>query len=264
MLRYGKKHDGRLNDKISRSNRGRARTAATASDRRHAILGYRCGHEQRVDLRAHKKRLRLSARLRIQEDLFDLELAQSDPEFWLHGANLTRFADTCTRHHRGDPFNFEADPFSYALDAYDRYGEYLDDAWAYQDHDDDVGRGLLAAGDYESTWDWDAEDLSADPEPTEAAWRDLWVDGRVYDAEGRDTADPSADRWFDRSDDYDYDYLEEICNPLVAREEDPTPIVSIEAVDERNSERHRAGERYFKQTGRTARAPHHQVAGAAR
>jgi hypothetical protein len=252
MLRYGKKLDGRHNDKISRSNRGRTRTSATGSDRTHAILGYRCGHEQRVELRAHKKRLRLLARLGIQEELLDCDLSQADPEIWLHGTDLTSVKDAITQRtqrHRGYPASFvAADPYAYVPDALDwEYSAFLDQ------EDDESTFCHLHAGDYEvdrshdwSCWDSDPD---PDPEPIDAAWRDLWVAGYTHDADGRDLPDPMYDRYDD-----DDDYLYDLQNPLLERR-DPVVSATIEAVVERDIERHRAGERYFKQTGRTVWKP---------
>ena len=245
MLRYGKKHDQRYNDKLARSNRGRARTSATTEDRRHANLGYRRGQEQIAEIRAYKKRLRLAAQIAIFDDLFDLDLSRLDPEIWLHGTDLTTFKDTVVKRHRGYPFSFSADPYEYVPDDYDwesGLSDYYDDEddrcyhYRYDQHDDD------------SDWDrWDVNPKS--PEPVDAAWRDLWVEGRAHDPEGRDQPDSMYDRWYDSYHDT-YDYLAELDNPLLGRE-DPAPPATIEAASERAIERHRAGERYFKQTGRT-------------
>lgn len=246
MLRYGKKQNQCHDDKRPRSNRGRARTSATADDREHANPGFRRSQTQLVEMRADKKRARLIARLAIESDLFDLELAKADSKIWLHGTDLTTFKDTITKHHRGYPFSvdsFVADPYEYTPDTFD---------WDW-DCDEDAFRYLHVSRDYD---DYDARDSDwddrsdPDPEPIEAAWRDLWVDGRVYDPEGRDVPD---DPMHDRHDYYDtYDYLAELENPLLLEREDLALPAPIEAAAERAIERHRAGERYFKQTGRTS------------
>ena len=256
MLRYGKKHDRCCDDKRGRSNRGRVRTSATTKGRKHVNLGYRRGQAQLVEIRTDKKRARLAAQLSLKDDLFDLELAQSDPEIWLHGTDLTTFKDTVTKHYRGYPFSVAAGPYEYVPDAFDWNWEDS----SYQDEDDEDDFCYLHAGDYDvrdhdfdlnSGWDPDP-----DPEPIEAAWRDLWVEGRVHDSEGRDLPDPMYDRWYDSY--YDtYDYLAELKNPLLEREDLALPA-TIEAVEERNIERHRAGERYFKQTGRTVQPLAHR------
>ena len=243
MLRYGKKHDQSYGDKLARSNRGRARTSATAKGRKHANLGYRCGQAQFIEIRADKKYARLQAQFVIEDDLFDLELAKSDPEIWLHGTDLTTFKDTVTKR-RGYPFNFPADPYEYVPDAFDWDWE---ESFYQDDEEDDFC--YLHAGDYDArdyASDWDDK---GDPEPIEAAWRDLWVDGHAHDPEGRDLPDPMHDRWYGDYCDA-YDCLVDLKNPLL-ESEDPALFVTIEAVEERNIERHRAGERYFKQTGRT-------------
>ena len=250
MLRYGKKYDRCYGDKRARSNRGRARTSATAKDREHVNLGYRRGQAQLVEIRAAKKRSRLAAQLSIEDDLFDLELAQSDPEIWLHGTDLTTYEDTVTKHHRGYPLSFAADPYAYVPDAFDWQWEES----SYQDYQDDEDGYLHDVRDYDSrdyASDWDAGGSDPDPEPIEAAWRALWVAGRAHDPEGRDLPDPLYDRWYHDT----YDYLDEIENPLLLESEDPALPATIEAVQERNIERRRAGERYFKQTGRTVLKP---------
>ena len=253
MLRYGKKLDRRYGDKLARSNRGRARTSATAKGRKHANLGYRRGQAQLIEIRADKKYARLLAQFVIEDDLFDLEIAKSDPEIWLHGTDLTTFEDTVTKQHRGGPSSFTADPYEYVPDASDWDWEHPDDL--YQDDEDDFC--YLHAVDYEcdgGTADWNsAWDPDPDPEPTEAAWRDLWVDGRAHDPEGRDSSDPVCDRWYGSYCDT-YDYLIDLKNPLLERE-NPVLPATIEAAEERDLERHRAGERYFKQTGRTVLKP---------
>lgn len=251
MLRYGKKYDRCYGDKRARSNRGRARTSATAKDRKHVNLGYRRGQAQLVEIRADKKRSRLTAQLSIEDELFDLGLAKSDPEIWLHGTDLTTYEDTVTKHHRGYPLSFAADSYTYVPDAFDWNWE----GSSYQDYQDDENdfcyrpAGDYDAGDYDvdlnSGWDPDP-----DPEPIEAAWRDLWVDGHAHDPEGRDLPDPMYDHGY-----YDtYDCIDEIENPLLEREDLVLPA-TIEAVEERALERHRAGERYFRQTGRAVLKP---------
>lgn len=261
MLRFGKKHDQSYNDKLSRSNRGRARTSATVKEnRRHVNRGYRLGQEQLVEIRARKKHYRLVAQLAIEEELFDLELSRCDPEIWLHGTDLTTFRDTVTPRHRGYPSERVVDPFTYVLDDYD---------WesGLSDYQDDEGQGLYDPHDADPDWwayrperarafDWDWDTGPASPETVDAAWRDLWVDGRVHDPEDRDQPDSGHGRWSDSycDPDYDdYDYLAELKNPLVERE-DAAPPATIEASTERANERRRAGERYFKQTGRTVGA----------
>ena len=251
MLRYGKKLDRRYGDKLARSNRGRARTSATAKGRKHANLSYRRGQAQLIEIRADKKYARLQAQFVIEDDLFDLELAKFDPELWLHGIDLTTFEDTVTKQHRGYLFNFTADPYEYVPDAFDWDWE----GSFYQDQDDEEDDFCyLHAGDYDAgAYDFNLNSgWDPDPEPVDAAWRDLWVEGRAHDSEGRDQPDSMYDRWYDSY--YDtYDYLAELENPLLERE-DPALPATIEAVEERAIERHRAGERYFKQTGRTVEA----------
>lgn len=236
MLRYGKKHDCCYGDKLARSNRGRARTAATSKGRKHVNLGYRRSQVQLVAIRADKKRARLQAQLSIEDALFDLELAKFDPEIWLHGIDLTTFEDTGAKLQRGSHFNFAADPYEYVPDAFD---------WDWSCQNDNDAFHYLHSYDYAA--DWDADRSDPNPEPSEAAWRDLWVEGRAHDHEDRD-----YDRWYDSDyDDYDtYDFE----NPLLERE-DPVLPATIEVVEERAIERHRAGERYFKQTGRTVLKP---------
>jgi len=246
LLRYGRKLDRGCADKRARSNRGRARTSATADDRRHANLGSRRGQDQAVEIRADKKRSRLAARLLVEDELFDLELAARDPETWLHGTDLTTVEDTVTKHHRGYPFSFHVDPYEYVPDAFDWDLE----GSAYRDAEDEF-RHLYDEQDYDlRDYDWDDAGSHPDPEPVDAAWRDLWVEGYVCDPEGRDQSS-THDGWYD--DYYDYDYLADLKNPLLEREDAMFPV-SIEAVEERASERRRAGERYFRQTGRTVPA----------
>lgn len=265
MLRYGKKHDQRCDDKLSRSNRGRTRTSATADDRSHANRGYRRGQEQITEIRACKKRLRLADQIAILDELFDFELSLLDPEIWLHGTDLTAFKDTVVgKKHRGYPFScFIEDPYAYVPNEYDwesGLSDYENDRWPDEDdrrycYCDLYGQDrrycycdLYGQDDYEldSDYEW-----NRDPEPIDAAWRDLWVDGHAHDPEGRDQSDHAYDHWYRYDLDYcDVDYLDEIENPLLERE-DLAPAATIEAATERAIERHRAGERYFKQTGRT-------------
>lgn len=246
MLRYGKKLDRCYDDKLARSNRGRVRTSATAKGREHANRGYRRGQAQIAEIRAGKKRSRLVAQLAIEDDLFDFELAKSDPEIWLHGTDLMTFEDTVTKSHRGYPSEFTVDLHEYVPDAFDWDWE----GSVYQDDEDDFC--YLHAGDYDAgDYDFDLNSgwaPDSDPEPIDVAWRDLWVDGHANDPEGRDHPDSTYDRWCD--DYYTYDYFVDLENPLLERE-DPAPPATIEAIEERNIERHRAGERYYKQTGRT-------------
>lgn len=251
MLRYGKKHDQSYDDKLSRSNRGRARTSATAEGRRHANLGCRRGQDQIAEIRADKKRSRLAARLSIKGDLFDHELAKADPEIWLHGTDLTTFEDTVvTKRYRYYPSSFAVDPYVYVPDAYD--WDWEESPYQYQDDEDDFC--YLHTGDYDARdYDFDLNsgwDSNPDPAPSEAAWRDLWVDGHAHDPEGRDQPDSIYNYWYDDYCYCDLDYYDDLENPLLERE-DPAPPATIEALEERAIERRRAGERYFKQTGRT-------------
>jgi hypothetical protein len=252
LLRYGKKLDRCYDDKLARSNRGRARTSAATEGRKHANRGYRRGQAQIAEIRADKKRARLVAQLAAADELFDLDLAKFDPEIWLHGTDLTTFKDTVTKPHCGYPSScFTVNPYAYVPDAFDWNWE----GSSYQDQDDEDDFCYLHAGDYDSRdymSDWD-EGSDPDPEPIEAAWRDLWVNGHAHDPEGRDLPDPMYDRWYDGY--YDtYDYLADLDNPLLERE-DPALPATAEAAAERNIERHRAGERYFRQTGRTVLVP---------
>lgn len=238
MLRYGKKLDRCYGDKIARSNRGRARTSATAQDRKHVNPGHRRGQDQIAKIRANKKRSRLTARLFIEGERFDLELAKCDPEIWLHGTDLTTFEDTVTKPHRGYPGHlsgFITDPYEYVPDEFDWDWE----GTLYHDQADEDAFCYYGS-DWDSDWDTDP-----DPAPSDAAWRDLWVDGYVHDPEDRDQSAVRTYDWW-----YDEDSLDDFDNPLLVREETALPA-TIEAVEERNIERRRAGDRYFKQTGRT-------------
>jgi hypothetical protein len=257
MLRYGKKHDRCHNDKLSRSNRGRARTSATTFNRKHANRGFRRSQTQLAEIRAHKKGVRLRTRLAIQDALFDLELSGSDPEIWLHGTDLTTFEDTIAKGRRGDP-SFTAAPYEHDFDDWDDWeydSSYWDDS-SYQDGDygerdryrDDSSYQDDAYGERNRyQHDWGEFDRSWDPDPTplDAAWRDLWVDGHAHDPEGRDLLEgPEHYHWYEDDDYYDID------NPLL-ESRDPTLTTTADTLEERNGERRRAGNRYFKQTGRS-------------
>lgn len=260
MFRYGKKHDRYNNDKLARSNRGRARTSATARDRKHANLGFRRSQTLIVESRANKKRARLAAQLLIKDELFDLDLAKYDPEIWL-GGDLTTFKDTVTKRlfkstvNSYDASYWDWDFDEFVRNAYDFDDEFRRDAYNYGscDFDDAFRRDAYNYGSLDFGWDFDLDSdpkPDPDPVPSDAAWRDLWVAGRAHDAEGRDML--TDYRWYD---DYDYDdcYYDGYDDDAYANalQHESTLPATIEAAEERAIERHRAGERYFKQTGRT-------------
>ena len=93
-------------------------------------------------------------------------------------------------------------------------------------------------------------DYDPDPEPSSEAWRDLWVAGRAHDPEGRDYEDA---RWGNYDEDTLYDEIEEYEDRHVWSLLD-RPIVDVTLNSpnvERDLERHRAGERYFRHHKRT-------------
>lgn len=252
MRRYGKKLDRGHTDKLARSNRGRTRTAATAGDRQHVNRGYRCGQEQTAEIRANKKTSRLRGRLSIKDELFDLELAEHDPEIWLHGTNLATFKDTIVKQYRCFITQHQG-----LDDGWDASGDWrtrdwdLSDTWDDHTWDDNARCPDLYNAGNDDTWNDDAryQDLynagdDAAPPPGDAAWRDLWVAGNVQA--------PQEFNWRDWDDEHYGTYDEEwdLENPLL-ESDGPATGVTTEAAKERGLEKLRAGERYFKQTGRT-------------
>lgn len=253
MRRYGKRLDRGYTDEVARSNRGRARTAATGNDRSHANAGRRTGQEQTAAIRSRKKALRLEERLDIADALFDHDLAQYDPEVWLHGKDLTAFKDTVPK--RRPPLRAIQSTWDWDLS----------DAYAWNDVSRDLYDTWDDTWDVNDTWDVDARDQhlydawydeapDSPPEPGDCAWRDLWVAGVVQAPEALNWHDWHADHYnrdhYEACDDFDHDEdgLPDWQTPL------PATDLTIEASSERNLEKLRAGERYFRQTGRAAPA----------
>lgn len=108
---------------------------------------------------------------------------------------------------------------------------YCEDEY-YESHDVDDPHD-----DYDH-WIDDYEDA---PSPFARSWVELWVDGIVSDAQGRDAPEP----W--EPFDWDYDELAELDNPLLEHEEPASPTVDLG----REAERRRAGERYYRAHRRT-------------
>jgi hypothetical protein len=227
-----------------RSNRGRARTSAMSWEREHANAGYRPGPQQLAEQRARKKHERLVTRLAIQDELYDMCLAANDAEIWSFGADLTTHKDLCG-----------CRATHYATLVLDQRARFSDPRewddwhdWIDSVHDED-----RADDDHNWDEDWhdghDDDDGAWEPRPTDPLWVDLWIAGHVDGSDYRDDSD-YGDRWSDDLD--DLDALDDLANPLLAREGPGMPVIT-EAVEERALERHRAGERYFRQHKRVTR-----------
>jgi hypothetical protein len=241
LLHYGKHLDVGFNDKLARSNRGRAR----GCDSHHRNLGYRRGPEQLVELRGFKKRTRLQARLEVLDSLHDMELGASDGDVWLFGVDLTAARDLFKKQVCGrDPFEEQ----QYESMLYDWLDGPSEEHWfddGYDSHDDGYDDS------YSDHDRWESDD----PMPTDAAWRDLWVAGHVTDEDfcEYDRYQYNRDE-YEYNDAYDHNYLDDLVNPLIDREE-PATSATVDLVHERNLERYKAGERYFKQHKRTTLKP---------
>lgn len=235
-----------------RSNAGRNRAGAQERGR---FVQAKCTQGRQTIDRGMSKAARHRAQLEIQDDLYDLELAQYDPDVWLHGTPLTTSADLCKWRRQADSSKrherFDAvydDPYEYIPDDTDWDNHYYDD-W-----DDEYRYGHR----YNSYDDWDDDDYRYrhhydDVLPTDRSWIDLWVAGHVHD----DNEDRESTYWMDDSDWDDWDWCsrptwQDDADAYFERfAEDNRSSLLDTLVIERNRERHRAGERYFRQNHRT-------------
>lgn len=110
------------------------------------------------------------------------------------------------------------------VNKYENYDPYDLPAYWPDDYEDDYYRP-----DY----------TDPDPNPTEPAWRDLWVDGCANDELGRDVRE-EHDEFIDSYDPYDDDYINELHNPLLDHESPASSIDEVAAEREREKHKHSA------------------------
>lgn len=144
------------------------------------------------------------------------------------------------------------------------YDDMMELIWDERDADDERNPPLGRAGyagigrdaydwsdNGEEDWDidWDMDTI----DPMEPQWVPLWVDGQVHDPKGRDFDSYGFEQIRESYCGDCAEYWEHCdCDTLAVMFAPRLPMDSaIHSDDDRNNERLRAGERYFKQRGRT-------------
>lgn len=240
-LKHRLKH--RLSNKFIRANRGRTRHTAINGEQYHANNNERLRPSIRAAfIRTAKRAERNQWRNELATELFEMELGLSDPEFWLYSTNLTTFKDTRPK---GIPHSH--------LNTFEMYERDLN----YQDYDESY-----FCSDFQHDWDSyilsdDCKDYNEEPQPVEAKWRDMWVAGVVHDNEGRDLDTYRHNSWYEDmyGEEDEYDYWEAVQRRFEEQEALKVQDISLDVARDRDMERHRAGERYFRQNKRTVLKP---------
>lgn len=227
-------------NKLIRGNRGRARSSAKNIERKHYCYNERANKTSRgCWIREQKRSERNSWHNELAAELLDIEVAKFDPDLFLYKTNLVSYKDQLPK---GGWFRFmkaETDP---------RVSDHY--MW-----EEDIYSDILAAD-----WDVYSEDEYSgypwkEPDPSSERWRDMWVDGLVHDQQGQDVVseyfgDPDYS-WEDEEADLHFWYAER----EEERQAELFNNVASDAVHNRNMERHKAGERYFRANKRTVLKP---------
>ncbi len=231
MKQYGYRHKlGAWRREHVRSNRGRAR----GCDRHHVNPGSRPGPELRAVDRFFKKIARRVGKREIEAQLKGVWLEKQEQLL----ANLLEAK-----------MLLEAEAFYEHLDRIVDIGDF-GDFDCYDPDFEDTGSYYDPAchrryDELEIGWD-----LNPDPQPFEAEWRDRWVAGEVSDPQGLD----DGERYYMFASDFDDDELEDEWLNYLEPERESAPVTNPPTI-QRNLERHRAGERYFRTYKRTVFKP---------
>lgn len=230
-----------------RGNRGRNRTLAESHNRKKALAPR--DFESRVN-RALRKRERRVAKEQIREELHLVWLERElldmvprrkpfKPGDYAYLRQVATEVEIETLHEDACRYRRDMDDLLYQEDNWYPKDDYLDWDYDYDDTDDN----------------WYYNDYAPEPDPQEPEWRDAWVEGRVSTEYQVDeiTLD-EANNWDDYlesedspyADDYDpQEWWTEYCASRLL----PAPRVRLDA--DRNRERLRAGERFYRQRKRT-------------
>jgi hypothetical protein len=205
------------------------------------------------------KRARFAGRLHIDTQLIEFDhdrwsaghgIQFTDPMWWVQeqellkakGKDSLRWMHLDMTAEEYAEWRAHQDVYTYEPLAHEYDSCYFDDDW-YEDRDryEYEDRDRYESRDYTDDHSWD-DGGNDDPKPQDAAWIQLWVDGKVHTPDLYEFEDFNCDDWYDTKDE-ERAFFEAV-----------TPIPDVHPTEDpaywRAVERHHAGERFFRQHGR--------------